>query len=1000
MSLTPTIREVQQALESLPPHDGDDLQRMQSAATVRSFALALRQSITRALDFSEEGLLGEAHGVIVDFPDLLEQSMAWSAVLARKDAVGAFARASSDGIAPARESEHDKIEQVMLAHGDRETDLRSFRKASLEGEGPAGLRPRLRALMAAEGGSGPWLEQLATIEREWVEDIRRRLPTGIDEVELIGFADELRRGGWAARVDPEFARQVESRAQPLRAQVAQRRFEELLADVVRSQAAGDLDEVDRLERSWADLQRSTGVMPTDEQVAAAAPVFAWSAATSAQREREAAHARALDELDLLLLDQANAQAVLTAWTRIRDSAMPVPEGLELRAARFIQLHEEREARRHRLQLVGGVAAMLVLGGVLAFAVVAYQRSTERKAALDAVMAAIDANDGERAVSLAQAIEKAHSGALTAAEQGALDAAVSLRDRLLALEAKAERELAQVDEAVGPDAQLPRVAGAEAALKGLLAEAGLSAATKARVDLALGRCTARREEIASGHDAVARTAMGEADEVLRDWPSPSQWSPRDRVDPERWQRYRSALERLAASLEAARTSVRETERAGKRLEPDLDAVKDRLEEATERMASLEAALRSVAPAELAREITTEQQYIDRIKGMLKGQTGVVLGDLGLRSAFEESDQCDDALLALAEWRETLRPSLLAQLGRDFEVPDDPAVAQKAMLELESHLRRFPESPLRPGLESLRDTLDPAKRQLVTTVADIVAALERDGIAGLQVVNLRDKGRFFYRRAGVQGGPTKGALETAADLLEAPDKLGSARFTKPEQVRGEPMDAPASVVWAAELDRLRGARSSAVVPVISGMLIRLAAVKPNDPGQDALMQLAVLASLTEIAIDGLGQPVDADRARELRAWLESIRKQNAGLLAVDWVKVAHSPGAITTQQRREAADLFRAFPLKQGMTLQSAAQQFSGLGAAYAPVGVMMPADGNRGSRKVVLWRPVESALAVSHSLGRSTLVAVRVANGSASDAGLALPRGPILLYRDETPRGKP
>jgi len=48
MSLTPTIREVHQALESLPSHDGDELQRMQVAATVRSFAVALRQSIGRA----------------------------------------------------------------------------------------------------------------------------------------------------------------------------------------------------------------------------------------------------------------------------------------------------------------------------------------------------------------------------------------------------------------------------------------------------------------------------------------------------------------------------------------------------------------------------------------------------------------------------------------------------------------------------------------------------------------------------------------------------------------------------------------------------------------------------------------------------------------------------------------------------------------------------------------------------------------------------------------
>jgi hypothetical protein len=825
------------------------------------------------------------------------------------------------------------------------------------------------------------------------------MQSGIDDADLIAFADEVRRGGWAARVDPEFVKVVEARAQPLRNKVAQGRFAELARELRAAQRANDLAEVDRLERAWAELQRSTGVMPADDVAASVAAVFAWSAATSAQREREAAHARALDELDLLLLDQANAQAVLTAWTRIRDSAMPVPEGLELRAVRFIQLHEEREARRHRLQLVGGVAAMLVLGGVLAFAVVAYQRSTERRAALDAVIAAIDAQDGDRAVSLAQGIEKAHAGDLNAAERGALDAAVALRDRLLALEQRVDRELAAVDEALATQAPLPRVALLETSLRGLQAEAGLSESSQARIALALGRCTARRDEIAGGHDGIARTAMADADQVLGAWPSPSQWSPRERVDPERWQRYKAALEKVGLALAAAKTQVAETERASKRLEPDIDAVKGRLDEATERMASLEAALNQLAPAELAREITSEQQFIDRIKSMLKGQTGVVLGDLGLRTAFEETDQADDAMLALAEWRETLRPSLLAHLGPDFEIAEDPAVAQKALIEIEAHLRKFPDSPLRMALEALRDRQDPAKRQLVTTVDDVVAALERDGYAGLQVINLRQQGRFFYRRASVDGGPTKGALEVAADLIEPPDKLGTATSIKADQVRGDAVASPVSIVWADGISRLRGARISAVVPAISRMLIELAELKPNAAGQDGLMQLAVLANLTEIAVDGLGQPVDADRSRELREWIELIRKQNAGLLSLDWVKVCHAPEQTTSQQRREAAELVGKFPLKRGMTLESSSQRLDGL-STYAPIGVMMAAEGNRGTRRVVLWRPAQEVLAISQSLGRSTLVPVRVTNGTASDAGLALGRGPTLLYRDESQQRKP
>lgn len=999
MSLTPTIREVQQALDSMPTHDGDALQRMQVAATVRSFAAALRQSIGRALEYADEGLLSEAHGVIADFPDLLKQSVAWNGVLGRQDGVGSFARASCDGVGAGSDAEHDRIEQVMLAYGEREPALRGFRRACMEGEGPAAMRQRLRALMAAEGGSGPWVSQLATIEREWIEDIRRSMQSSMDEVELIAFADEVRRGGWAARIDPEFAKLVESRAKPLRAKVAQVRFAALAGELRAAQAANDLTEVDRLERSWADLQRSSGVMPTDDVAASVAPVFAWSAETTAQRERESRHARALEELDLLLLDQANAQAVHTAWTRIRDSAMPVPDGLELRAVRFIQLHQEAEARRYRLQLVGGVAAMLVLGGVLTVAVVSYQRSTERRAAVDAVTAAIDANDGDRAVSLAEGIEKAHAGNLNAAERGVLDAAVALRDRLAALEERTDRELAAVDEVLAAQAPLPRVTLLETSLRGLLAEAGLSDASKAKIELALGRCAARRDEIARGHDAIVRTAMADADQVFRAWPPPSQWSAHERVDVERWQRYMSALEKLGPTLAAAKSQVSETERASKRLEPDLAGVKDRLDEATERMAALDAALRQIAPNEVAREITSEQQFIDRIKSMLKGQTGVVLGDLGLRTAFEETDQTDDAMLALAEWRETLRPSLLAHLGPEFEVAEDPAVAQKVLTEIEAHLRKYPESPLRIALEALRDRQDPAKRQLVTTVDDVVAALERDGYADLQVLNLRQQGRFFYRRASVVGGPTKGALVDALHLIEPPDKLGTATAINADQVRGEAVASPVSVVWADGLSRLRGARISAVVPAINRMLIEIAELKPNAPGQDALMQLAALANLSEIAIDGLGQPVDADRSREVRAWIERIRKQNAGLLNLDWVKVAHAPEQTTPQQRREAAELVRAFPLKRGMTLVSSSQRLGGL-STYSPIGVMMAADEKRGTRRVELWRPAQDVLAISQSLGRSALVPIRVTNGTASDAGLALSRGPILLYRDEAAQSKP
>jgi hypothetical protein len=460
-----------------------------------------------------------------------------------------------------------------------------------------------------------------------------------------------------------------------------------------------------------------------------------------------------------------------------------------------------------------------------------------------------------------------------------------------------------------------------------------------------------------------------------------------------------LEKVGLALAAAKTQVAETERASKRLEPDIDAVKGRLDEATERMASLEAALGQLAPAELAREIASEQQFIDRIKSMLKGQTGVVLGDLGLRTAFEETDQADDAMLALADWRETLRPSLLAHLGPEFDVAEDPAVAQKALVEIESHLRKFPESPLRITLEALRDRLDPAKRQLVVTAARVLAGLEKDGYAGLQVINLRQRGEFFYRRASVDGGPTKGALDDVNDLLVAPDKLGIAKSIKPEQVRGEAIASPVSLAWAGGISRLSGARDSAVVPVISSMLIELGELKPNAPGGDELMQLAVLANLTERAIDELGQPVDADRAGELRTWLKQIRERNAGLRTVDWVKRCHDPEAITPQLRREAEELVAAFPLKRGMTLVSSSQRLDGL-STYAPIGVMMAAEGNRGTRRVVLWRPAQEVLAISQSLGRSTLVPVRVTNGTASDAGLALGRGPTLLYRDESQQRKP
>jgi hypothetical protein len=185
----------------------------------------------------------------------------------------------------------------------------------------------------------------------------------------------------------------------------------------------------------------------------------------------------------------------------------------------------------------------------------------------------------------------------------------------------------------------------------------------------------------------------------------------------------------------------------------------------------------------------------------------------------------------------------------------------------------------------------------------------------------------------------------------------------------------------------------------MLIELGEIKSNAPGHDVLMQLAGLVNLTELAIDGLGQPVDAGRSRELQGWLNQIRKRNAGLLTVDWVKLSHAPEPITQQQRREAAELVAAFPLKRGMTLVSSSQRLDGLNP-YVPIGVMMPAGVGQPARRVVLWRPATDVLAISRSLGRSALVRLRVTNGTASDAGLALGRGPILLYRDQGPQTTP
>lgn len=990
MTTTPTIRELEQGLEALRVTSGDSLQRAQVLASVRLYAAAMQSSVARAIRFADAGLLAEASSVVHDFPDLLMQAEHWSALLHRRDLVGDVAREGATGIAPPTPNDRDRLEQITVLYAEREVDLRAYRTACLEGEGPSVMRQRLRKLMHSDGNAGAWAEQLAVVEREWADRVKRGMAAHIADDDLLEFAREGKRGGWAARVEPGFLAEVEARAAPIRVAHAARRYDQMLASLEAAHAAQDAAAVDRIEHAWASWQQDCGEAPPAPAMARAMVVFGWAAEVAAQQERGAAHARALDELDLMLLDESNPARVLTAWTRIEDSALPVPDGLNIRALRYIQAHDERKARKHRLQVVGVVAAVLVLGSVLALAVTAYHRASERQSAVDALLTAVGESDRDRAVALAAALETARPTDRHVAEQGAIDAARALDARIQGLDQRADRAMAGVDAAAAPDSPLAAVRGVEDSIRAVLVEPGLPAGTKGRLELALRRCTDRREQIASGHDAIAREAMGRADDAFRLWPPIARWSAVERVDRARLARCSDEMNQLVAVLEAAQSKVKETDRATKRLESDLAAAKERLAAATARERDLTTALSRLNAGELAKETSGEQQFIDRVHQWLVGSDGVLLGDLGLRAAFEESDQCDDAYQALADWRESLRPTLLAQLGDGLEAPDDGAVAQKAILELDTHLRRFPESPLRASLEGLRDTMDPTKRGLVASVGDIHAALEQQGIAGLEVVNIAPP-RYFYRRIEAQGGPLRGGLQSASDLSQPADKLGTVKGVSGKDVRGAPLPSPVSERWAEGTSRLNGAKLSSVVPAIERMLISIAAVKANAPGNDSLMQLSVLIELTRIATEDLGQPIDADRSRELKEWLAVVRERNAGLMSVDWVKVCHTPMQGIEQMRREAAELVEAFPLRGGATLRPKSQQFGGLETAYAPIGVMMPAGARDAARDVVLWRPTETAWAVARSLGRSTLVPVRVTGKKASDVGLGLPRGPVLLF---------
>ncbi|RLS94920.1 MAG: hypothetical protein DWI10_03250 [Planctomycetota bacterium] len=996
MNTTPSVRSVREAIiDQARQTQRDDVAMDAMRNKVAACVHGVRRAIDRSSDFAARGLIGEAAALGDDFPDLARQADALCSLPTSDPAIARMWTEEIDiqGIAfplPTR-AEVDTLASYSSRAAQHRTLLDALRVSALRGE-PLGARLRiLRRLRVADERNRMWLDQIEILEQEWIKRIAElRHRTDVRREELDEALEALEANEWVASVPRGLKEEILAKVKPLRADEAVERYRMLAAEV--HDAAGRMDREDllRLEGAWALVYHETGRMPEESLAAGVATAFEWLTRLDAAEQALDAFNAITETLERMLLERRSVDDVARQIALLQDCALPAPEGLLDRARSYIADDAERVRRHHRVVLVSAVLGAIVLSVAGALAIRSHSESSRIASERESLHGHIEAGDASRAHALAEQIRA--GGDVHEAQM------LATLEREAVLFAQWSARSAEIDamiEASVAELKTEITRARAAALQRILSDASSGASSPQLTALDAAE-RARLEKVALLDDAAheaANTALATADAQLRAWALPDKWTDSEQLAPERWKEYQATLERVAQDLATVRQQIDGFDGGSARVEIRSEAVQSRLNEASSRFDTLNAALLDLRAEQLCRAVSIEQDFIVRLEAALTEHSGV-LARQGRLADFEHAKDFGPAWISIGAWRDEYRPRLAVILGADLALTANAADAARACVLLQEFNANHPASPYRSRIDALISNLDPnaaAERWLPQRIA---LELGDERLANIEVVPIT-KGRRFYRRPSVDPAapsvqmlPCNRALKNIADVLEDPEKLSSILAVSAREVVGQTKPSTISRAWSGAQSSLEEGKPYEASTILVQLLSKVSQASDEEP----IFQLRALRIATAATLRSGNAPVQVELA--LRQWIASLKELAPDAELADWVRAGYDNSANFTTASKQAQEALKRFPdLQQASAHAATAQQTEAkFLVALAPVGVVAPAGATGGSREIVGSKYSGPLVIAVNSEGTVNFIDAVAANGAINTGGWELPKGPMIVFR--------
>ena len=987
MSHAPSLRQIREAIEAHVRASSTDSVAVASLREdVAQMREAVRAAIDRVRDFASRGLLSEAASVAEDFPDLARQAEALIGFPRSSAAAARFWQEHIEaGVEPGwmpTAEDVDSLVRITEQASRLRTLLDALRVASLRRESIGSRLAILKKLREADAQNRLWLDQIDALEREWIKRIgEMRTDPGVTREELEEAFSALSTRQWIAPVPRGLKEEIYARVKPMRAEAAGDQYAELVGKIHDAAALMDRAELERLEAAWAQVYHETGRMPDESVQASVASAFEWLSRVAAEERAQAEFDAQVEQLERMLDGRASIADIERQLAILRDGGRSTPEGVLIRAKGYLAAERDRLRRRHRLVLLGSLAAAIAVtvGGVLA--ITAYSRAQDREAAAAALKGLLDGNAIEEAHALANEIRanpdmtSPELNALLAREERALGEWNLERQRLKDEVARLRGELAnQVARA--------RLKQMLQEIEGLTKRAMIPEEKRAMGELALMHAERERER----DEADAKTAdqgLAEADTMLKDWPLPDRWTPAQSIDPARWLSYIAALDRVKGLLDQLAADVAGSEIQEPRVKTKREGVDARLDEAKRRRDELAAALKSIDSAVIGAAVSEEASLVERLKVALE-QHGAILRRLGQDAAFEKSQRFAIAWASIQSWREEVWPKLDLALGRQA----GPEATEALLQELQDFIGRYPGTPYRERVAELIRRIDPQAQSDQWAPARVRGALVDTFYANLEEVPFTGGERFLYRRPSpTDRDPVHRVVENLVDLNANPDRLDAYLPKLTDQFAGGMRPCEVSVIWGQTEQALAAIDVTEVQGLLLESLERLRSMQKGD----VLFRARALRDLA--AFFSQSGHVPAAAQRPLDDWLSRCARLWSNSLSVDWALAAHAPPANIRALRLEAVTVISEFPKLVQIAEAAKAERDRAKRELrpLSPIGVLLMADPPGTPRRIGETRSDGPVVIVIDGPGGFRFLETDL-RGNQIAENSEIPAGPVLVFR--------